>query len=93
MGGEYELGGYAGFGYVSGDTAAIREVDPVHAITVESGGGWAQPEDLDMTEPTGDPNTIYQFHFYGPHTGDCHRWDLWYPRYDLPVERFREWAN
>ncbi|MGD8239778.1 MAG: cellulase family glycosylhydrolase, partial [Armatimonadota bacterium] len=74
-------------------TAAIREVDPVHPVSVEAGGGWAQPEDLDMTEPTGDPNTIYQFHFYGPHTGDCHRWDLWYPRYQLDEERFRSYEG
>jgi hypothetical protein len=69
-------------------TQAIRAVDPVHPISVETGGGWAQPEDFDKTEPTGDANTIYQFHFYGPHTGDCHREDLWYPRYAASEERF-----
>lgn len=74
-------------------TRAIREVDSTHPISVEAGGGWAQPEDLDMTEPTGDWNTYYQFHFYGPHTGDCHRWDLWYPRYDLAVERFQSYEG
>ena len=74
-------------------TEAIRDVDTVHPITIEFGGGWAQPEDADMTEPTGDPNTIYQFHFYGPHTGDCHRNDLWYPRYQADEERFRSYEG
>ena len=72
-------------------TEAIREVDRTHPISVEAGGGWAQPEDLDMTEPTGDANTIYQFHYYGPHTGDCHRWDLWYPRYQPDEQRFHSY--
>ncbi len=74
-------------------STAIRAVDTAHAISVEFGGGWAQPEDADMTEPTGDADTIYQFHFYGPHTGDIHRWDLWYPRYQLDQERFRSYEG
>ena len=72
---------------------AIRDADKVHPITVEFGGGWAQPEDADMCVPTGDPNTIYQFHFYGPHTGDCHRNDLWYPRYKSDEERFESYEG
>jgi hypothetical protein len=74
-------------------TGVVRSVDGVHPISIEAGGGWAQPEDLDMLEPTGDDNTIYQFHFYGPHTGDCHRWDLWYPRYQADEERFRSYEG
>lgn len=74
-------------------TAAVRAADPVHPITVEFGGGWAQPEDADMTEPTGDENTIYQYHFYGPHTDDVHRQDLWYPRYEPAEERFRSYEG
>ena len=77
-------------------TAAVRKVDSRHWISVEFGGGWAQPEDADMNEPTGDPKTIYQFHQYGPHAGDCHRRDLWFPRYEAPEERFRspqEWEE
>jgi hypothetical protein len=76
--------------------AAVRKVDARHWISVEFGGGWAQPEDADMIEPTGDPKTIYQFHQYGPHAGDCHRRDLWYPRYQADEERFRsadEWEE
>lgn len=72
-------------------TKAVREVNDVHMISVEFGGGWAQPEDADMTEPTGDTKTIYQFHFYGPHTGDVHRNDLWYPRYQRDEERFHSY--
>ena len=47
MGGEYELGGYAGFGYVSGDTAAIREVQ-------ESSARYYQRPDADYVtlDPT-----------------------------------------
>jgi hypothetical protein len=74
-------------------TAAVRKVDPVHRITIEAGGGWAQPEDLDLTEPTGDTNTLYQFHGYGPHTGDCHRNDLWFPRYEPDSETFRSYEE
>lgn len=74
-------------------TKAIREIDKVHPISVEFGGGWAQPEDADMCVPTGDPNTIYQFHFYGPHTDDCHRNDLWYPRYKPAEERFESYEG
>jgi hypothetical protein len=71
-------------------------VDSRHWISVEFGGGWAQPEDADLNEPTGDAKTIYQFHQYGPHAGDCHRRDLWYPRYQADEERFRsadEWEE
>jgi hypothetical protein len=74
-------------------TAAVRKVDPVHRIAAEAGGGWAQPEDLDLTEPTGDPNTIYEWHAYGPHTDDCHRSDLWYPRYELTGDGFRSYEE
>ena len=72
---------------------AIRAVDKVHWISVESGGGWAQPEDLDMLQPTGDEKTIYQFHFYGPHTGDVYRPSLWYPRYQTDEQRFRSYEG
>lgn len=74
-------------------TEAVRDIDEVHLLSIESGGGWAQPEDLDMMEPTGDPKTIYQFHFYGPHTGRCHYQDLWYPRYQFDEERFRSYEG
>ena len=74
-------------------TKAVREVNDVHWLSVEFGGGWAQPEDSDMTEPTGDAKTIYQFHFYGPHTDDVHREDLWYPRYQRNEERFHSYEG
>lgn len=74
-------------------TAAVREVDTVHWISIEAGNGWAQPEDLDRTVPTGDAKTIYQYHFYGPHTGDIYRPSLWYPRYEVEEERFRSYEG
>jgi len=73
-------------------TAAIRRIDKVHPISVESGGGWAQPEDLDMTEPTGDANTIYQYHFYGPHKTEFVD-NLLYPRYDREEGRWRSYEG
>ena len=74
-------------------TLAVRAVDKRHWLSVEFGGGWAQPEDADMTEPTADASTIYQFHAYGPHTGDCHRFDLWYPRAKVDEERFESYEG
>jgi hypothetical protein len=46
-------------------TAAIREVDPRHTIMVEP-PEWGWPEGFQYLEPTGDRNTVYSFHFYGP---------------------------
>ncbi len=46
-------------------TAAIRAIDTVHTIVVEpTEWGWA--DGFRYLEPTGDPNTVYSFHFYGP---------------------------
>jgi len=73
-------------------TKAIRAHDKVHMISIESGGGWAQPEDLDMIEPTGDRNTIYQFHFYGPHKEEF-RENLLYPRYNSSEDRWRSYEG
>ncbi|MGB2823263.1 MAG: cellulase family glycosylhydrolase, partial [Phycisphaerae bacterium] len=73
-------------------TRAIRAHDKVHAISIESGGGWAQPEDLDMTVPTGDENTIYQYHFYGPHKTEF-RDNLLYPRYNRSEDRWRSYEG
>jgi len=46
-------------------TQAIREVDKQHAIIVES-IDWASATAFKELKPTGDPNTIYSFHFYRP---------------------------
>ncbi|MFH1071296.1 MAG: glycoside hydrolase family 5 protein [Candidatus Glassbacteria bacterium] len=46
-------------------TAAIRAVDSVHTIVVEP-PEWGWPRGFKTFEPTGDPNTVYSFHFYGP---------------------------
>ncbi len=46
-------------------TAAIREIDTVHTImVVPPEWGWANG--FQYLEPTGDKNTVYSFHFYGP---------------------------
>ena len=73
-------------------TKAIRAHDKVHTISIEAGGGWAQPEDLDMTEPTGDENTTYQYHFYGPHKTEF-RDNLLYPRYNRSEDRWRSYEG
>ncbi len=48
-------------------TAAIREVDSYHTIMVGP-IAWSSSKGFDSLEPTGDPNTIYTFHMYQPHT-------------------------
>ena len=73
-------------------TAAIRKHDKVHMISIEAGGGWAQPEDLDMIEPTGDENTVYQVHFYGPHKEEFPDNPL-YPRYNRSEDRWRSYEG
>ncbi|OGF99282.1 MAG: hypothetical protein A2Z86_10240 [Candidatus Glassbacteria bacterium GWA2_58_10] len=46
-------------------TAVIRAVDTLHTIIVEP-PDWGWPAGFDYLEPTGDRNTVYSFHFYGP---------------------------
>jgi hypothetical protein len=46
-------------------TAAIRQIDSVNTIIVEP-PGWGWPDGFDYLKPTGDKNTVYGFHFYGP---------------------------
>jgi hypothetical protein len=46
-------------------TAAIRQIDSRHTImVVPPEWGWANG--FQYLEPTGDANTVYSFHFYGP---------------------------
>ena len=52
-------------GYARELTEAIRQVDSVHTIIVEP-PGWGWPDGFDHLMPTGDENTVYSFHFYGP---------------------------
>jgi len=75
--------------FIQDATAAVRAHDTTHTIFVESANGWAQPEDFDRLEATGDPNTVYEFHFYGPHAFDSYSRDLWFPRYDHDAETFQ----
>jgi len=46
-------------------TLAIRQVDSVHTLIVEP-PSWGWPDGFDYLVPTGDKNTVYSFHFYGP---------------------------
>jgi len=46
-------------------TAAIREIDTRHTIMVVP-PEWGWPNGFEYLEPTGDENTVYSFHFYGP---------------------------
>jgi len=47
--------------------AAIREAAPKNTIIV-AGPNFSSIEDLLTLEPLSDPNVIYNFHFYDPHT-------------------------
>src|SRR5437879_2118742 len=47
--------------------AAIREGAPQHTI-IAAGANWSDVEDLLVLTPLPDPNVIYNFHFYDPHT-------------------------
>lgn len=46
---------------------AIREGAPQHTI-IAAGANWSDIEDLLAMTPLADPNLIYNFHFYDPHT-------------------------
>jgi aryl-phospho-beta-D-glucosidase BglC (GH1 family) len=47
--------------------AAIREGAPQHTI-IAAGANWSDLADLLPLTPISDPNVIYNFHFYDPHT-------------------------
>ena len=46
---------------------SIREGAPQHTI-IAAGANWSDVEDLVTMVPLPDPNVIYNFHFYDPHT-------------------------
>jgi len=46
---------------------SIREGAPQHTI-IAAGANWSDVEDLVAMTPLPDPNVIYNFHFYDPHT-------------------------
>ena len=81
-----EVGAYNEF--IRDATAAIRAHDTTHTIFIESANGWAQPEDFDRLQATGDANTVYEFHFYGPHAFDVYSRNIWFPRYEHDREAF-----
>jgi endoglucanase len=47
--------------------AAIREAAPQHTI-IAAGANWSDVADLVSLTPLSNPNVIYNFHFYDPHT-------------------------
>src|SRR5215467_3247661 len=47
--------------------ASIREGAPQHTI-IAAGANWSDIDDLLWLTPLSDPNVIYNFHFYYPHT-------------------------
>jgi aryl-phospho-beta-D-glucosidase BglC (GH1 family) len=47
--------------------SAIRGGAPKHTI-IAAGARWSDDDDLLFQEPLRDPNVIYNFHFYEPHT-------------------------
>jgi hypothetical protein len=79
--------------FIRDATAAIRAHDTTHTIFIESANGWAQPEDFDLLEATGDPNTVYSYHFYGPHAYDVYSRDLWFPRLEPATETFTSFES
>ncbi len=59
--------GYAAWNQIAKRvTQTIREIDRYHTLVVES-TGYAEAPNFAHLEPTGDPNTVYSFHFYRPH--------------------------
>lgn len=66
---------------------AIREGAPGQTIIV-AGANWSADNELLFIEPLGDPNIIYNFHFYDPHvfTHQGATWSTNYVHYlkDLP---------
>jgi endoglucanase len=46
---------------------SIREGAPQHTI-IAAGANWSDVQDLLAMTPLPDPNVIYNFHFYDPHT-------------------------
>jgi hypothetical protein len=53
-------------------TEAIRQIDPRKPIIIDS-IGYASPSKFDRLEPTGDRNTLYSFHWYGPSAFHCQK--------------------
>lgn len=47
--------------------SAIRRGAPDHTIIL-TGANWSSPAELIQLKPIGDPNVLYNFHFYEPHT-------------------------
>jgi endoglucanase len=53
-------------------TEAIRQFCPDKPVIVDS-TGYANPSTFTDLQPTGDPNTLYSFHWYGPSKFHCQK--------------------
>jgi len=66
---------------------AMRAGAPRHTI-ITTGPRWSGTEELVRIQPISDPNIVYNFHFYTPHTfthqGATWGWDAWASFHDLP---------
>src|SRR5581483_4499858 len=58
---------YRWYGVEAKLASAIREGAPQHTI-IAAGANWSADDELVFLEPLRDPNVIYNFHFYEPHT-------------------------
>jgi aryl-phospho-beta-D-glucosidase BglC (GH1 family) len=67
--------------------AAMRAGAPRHTI-IATGPRWSAPAELVRIQPLADPNVVYNFHFYTPHTfthqGATWGWYAWEFFHDLP---------
>jgi endoglucanase len=74
-------------GLQSAAVAAIRAAAPRHTIIL-SGNRWSDLDQLMLVTPVADPNVIYNFHFYTPHTfthqGATWGEPAWRPIHQLP---------
>lgn len=61
-----------------------RYTDSEKWICQDVGDGWAQPNYMFGTKPTGDPRTLYQYHLYYKHDGiiDGKASELLYPQWE-----------
>lgn len=75
-------------------TDAIRAVDPEKPIIIDS-IEYANPAAFEGLQPTGDTNTVYSFHWYGPSAFHCQKrpWIRDQGTYHYPGEFKDGWWN
>jgi len=87
---------YRWYGVQAKLAAAIREGAPQHTI-IAAGARWSNNDELLFLEPLRDPNVIYNFHFYEPHTfthqGATWGVNYWHFLHELPYPSTMEAAE